>query len=57
MKLFQVYQSLKSQFSVLYHQADILKQQAEEARKSNESMKTVSMIRHALLLANKKNWA
>ena len=57
MKLFQVYQSLKSQFSVLYHQADILKQQAEEARKSNESMKTVSIIRHALLSANKKNRA
>merc|ERR1711990_97304 len=36
-----VYQSLKSQFSVLSHQADILKQQAEEARKSNESMKTI----------------
>ena len=48
MKLFQVYQSLKSQFSVLYHQADILKQQAEEARKSNESMKTVRINQVAI---------
>ena len=37
-----VYQSLKSQFSVLYQQADILKRQAEDARQTHENMRTVS---------------
>ena len=36
-----VYQSLKAQFSVLYNQADLLKRQEEESRKSHEHMRTV----------------
>ena len=38
-----VYQSLKSQFSVLYQQADILKRQAEDARQAHENMRTVRL--------------
>merc|ERR1711990_1060518 len=34
------YQSLKSQFSVLYQQADTLKRQAEEARQTHENMRS-----------------
>ena len=36
-----VYQSLKSQFSVLYQQADILKRQAEDARQAHENMRQI----------------
>ena len=36
-----VYQSLKSQFSVLYQQADILKQQAEDACQAHENMRQI----------------
>lgn len=39
-----VYQSLKSQFSVLYQQADILKRQAEDARQAHENMRTVRIF-------------
>ena len=36
-----VYQALKSQFSVLYQQADILKRQAEDARQAHENMRQI----------------
>ena len=38
------YQSLKSQFSVLYQQADTLKRQAEEARQTHENMRSVRYL-------------
>ena len=44
------YQSLKSQFSVLYQQADTLKRQAEESRQTHENMRSVSPIIITLII-------